>query len=67
MDERAFELAGEAEENQRQQAVANRVQYYGVSALECGECGDEIPEKRRIAIPGCRLCVDCQQLLEPRR
>ncbi|MDP3848608.1 MAG: TraR/DksA C4-type zinc finger protein [Pseudomonas sp.] len=66
MDERAFDLAGEAEEKQRQQGVANRVQYCGVSALECGECGEGIPEKRRLAIPGCQLCVDCQQLRERR-
>lgn len=36
----------------------------GESAKECAECGDEIPEKRRQAMPGCRLCVDCQQARE---
>lgn len=30
----------------------------------CLECGDEIPAKRREALPGCPTCVDCQQLLE---
>jgi phage/conjugal plasmid C-4 type zinc finger TraR family protein len=32
----------------------------GVSALECVECGDEIPEKRRAALPGVTTCVACQ-------
>jgi phage/conjugal plasmid C-4 type zinc finger TraR family protein len=27
---------------------------------ECVECGDEIPEKRRLAMPGARTCVACQ-------
>lgn len=33
----------------------------GESLTECAECGEEIPEKRRIAIPGVKLCIDCQQ------
>ena len=33
----------------------------GESLMECAECGEEIPEKRRAAIPGVKLCVDCQQ------
>jgi len=34
------------------------------SALICEECGEEIPEGRRKAQPGCRFCVDCQDQLE---
>ncbi|MDO6585757.1 DksA/TraR family C4-type zinc finger protein [Salipiger sp. 1_MG-2023] len=33
----------------------------GESLMECAECGEEIPEKRRVAIPGVKLCIDCQQ------
>ena len=33
----------------------------GPSLTHCAECGDEIPEGRRQAIPGVRLCVQCQQ------
>lgn len=33
----------------------------GESALDCDECGEPIPQARRDAIPGVRLCVDCQQ------
>ena len=32
----------------------------GESIRECGECGAEIPEARRLAMPGVRLCVRCQ-------
>ncbi|KUF12227.1 DksA/TraR family C4-type zinc finger protein [Pseudoponticoccus marisrubri] len=31
----------------------------GESLRDCAECGEEIPEKRRLAIPGVKLCVDC--------
>jgi phage/conjugal plasmid C-4 type zinc finger TraR family protein len=33
----------------------------------CEDCGEEIPEKRRRAVPGCRRCIDCQEKLENRR
>lgn len=33
----------------------------GKSLRECVECGDTIPEARRKAVPGVRLCVACQQ------
>ena len=29
------------------------------SATECDECGDAIPERRREAVPGVRLCIEC--------
>lgn len=33
----------------------------GESLKECEECGEPIPEARRKAIAGVRLCVNCQQ------
>jgi phage/conjugal plasmid C-4 type zinc finger TraR family protein len=33
----------------------------GESLSECEECGADIPEPRRRAVPGVRLCVDCQE------
>lgn len=36
------------------------------SAFECDECSDEIPAARRVAIPGVRLCVYCQEDKERR-
>lgn len=32
----------------------------GESLAECAECGEEIPLARREAIPGVKLCIDCQ-------
>lgn len=32
----------------------------GPGLTHCAECGSEIPEARRSAIPGVRLCVSCQ-------
>ena len=34
------------------------------SLEECEDCGDEIPEARRNAIPGVRLCVFCKEKQE---
>ena len=34
------------------------------SLTECTECWDEIPHKRRIAVPGCTRCLECQQEFE---
>ena len=33
----------------------------GESALECEDCDAPIPEGRRRAVPGARLCVGCQE------
>ena len=32
----------------------------GESAEFCVVCGDDIPERRRVALPGTRTCVACQ-------
>jgi phage/conjugal plasmid C-4 type zinc finger TraR family protein len=36
----------------------------GDSLTHCEECGREIPEARRAAVPGVRLCIQCQTELE---
>ncbi len=33
----------------------------GESLSHCAECEEPIPEARRNAVPGVRLCIDCQQ------
>ena len=33
----------------------------GASLHECEECGSAIPEPRRKAVPGVRMCVSCQE------
>ena len=32
----------------------------GESLDHCAECGEDIPEARRKALPGVKLCIDCQ-------
>ena len=36
----------------------------GPSASRCLDCGEVIPETRRLAVPGCVRCVDCQTAVE---
>lgn len=36
----------------------------GVSAFECEDCGEAIPETRRAQVMGCTRCVDCQSDFE---
>lgn len=36
----------------------------GPSRTTCEECGEAIPEARRTALPGVRLCVPCQESLD---
>ncbi|MFC4672034.1 DksA/TraR family C4-type zinc finger protein [Seohaeicola nanhaiensis] len=33
----------------------------GDSLTHCAECEEPIPEARRTALPGVKLCLDCQQ------
>jgi len=58
-----FDRATEAEEAYREAAIARARaarQSDQESLDECEDCGDPIPEARRLAVPGCRCCVDCQ-------
>jgi len=36
----------------------------GASEFFCLSCGEEIPEKRRRALPGVSLCVTCKEISE---
>ncbi len=36
----------------------------GESLSHCAECGEEIPEARRVAMPGVQLCLACQQVID---
>jgi phage/conjugal plasmid C-4 type zinc finger TraR family protein len=33
----------------------------GESFTNCAECDETIPEARRRAVPGVKLCIDCQR------
>lgn len=36
----------------------------GPGDSHCRECGEDIPEARRRALPGARTCIDCQAALD---
>jgi phage/conjugal plasmid C-4 type zinc finger TraR family protein len=41
--------------------VKSRLPQQGPAATHCTNCGKEIPEARRAALPGVKLCVPCQE------
>ena len=43
---------------------SNLVSGAGASAEVCDECGEQIPQARRLALPGVKYCVTCQAELE---
>lgn len=47
-----------AEELERLKARSTLV---GKSLTHCAECEEPIPEARRAAIPGVKLCIDCMR------
>lgn len=57
----AQEIAMDTVDNGIQAAREALRSSYGTASLtHCMECGDEIPEGRRKAVPGVRYCVHCQ-------
>ena len=38
----------------------------GESRTHCAECEEPIPEARRRAVPGVKLCIDCQEARDAR-
>lgn len=60
-----IDQAQQQEQWLRDQALARtRPAQAGPSASHCESCDASIPEPRRQAVPGVRLCVDCQHLKE---
>jgi phage/conjugal plasmid C-4 type zinc finger TraR family protein len=64
-----IDRAQEIDERIRESREAARLakQPRGESYTHCLECGREIPEERRLAVPGVELCVPCQEETERRR
>ena len=57
-----IDTAAEIEELQRNAALsAHRINRNAVSAEHCVDCDDNIPELRRVKVPGCQRCASCQQ------
>jgi phage/conjugal plasmid C-4 type zinc finger TraR family protein len=63
------DIAATCEANFRADALAARTASAAhggsdLSATECEECGEPIPEARRRAVPGCTRCTECQKEFE---
>lgn len=61
-----IDLAGERIDAEMQARLRVLPTFNTASLLECQDCGEEIPSKRR-AIGGVKRCVDCQNHFEGRR
>lgn len=63
-----IDRAQEREEELRQDALADRARQAqttaGDSATVCAMCGEDIPEARRLAVPGVQTCIECQTDVE---
>jgi phage/conjugal plasmid C-4 type zinc finger TraR family protein len=58
-----------AEALSRQRAANELQQFRSASTpqvVDCVECGNRIPLKRRNAVPGCKRCHPCEQANESR-
>lgn len=64
---KAFDFASDLEESIRASAISQRTIYTGISATECVECAEGIPEGRRVAIPGVTLCAPCKAISDVRK
>lgn len=59
--------ASALEDLQRDAALSmHRINRDAVSAKYCESCGEDIPEPRRVAVPGCKTCAECQGVIELR-
>ncbi|MFC3190784.1 TraR/DksA family transcriptional regulator [Pseudocitrobacter faecalis] len=62
-----IDSAAEIEELQRNFALSKHRRTGNlVSAEYCEACGEDIPEPRRAAVPGCQTCAECQSVIELR-
>ncbi|BBV92623.1 TPA: TraR/DksA family transcriptional regulator [Escherichia coli] len=60
-----IDQANELVEHRLQLAIQkHRIDQNAVSAEHCSECEEDIPKARRVAMPGCKTCASCQEVLE---
>lgn len=65
MSSEIIDQASALEEMMRENAIqAHRLDHSAVSAKHCESCGEDIPEPRRVAVPGCKTCASCQEVIE---
>lgn len=67
-----LDVAAEYTQERTDATVAAQVAEYRqacarISRYDCAECGDEIPEGRRAAVPGVQNCVACAQRADIRK
>lgn len=65
-----YDQAQETEQRQREEALAAQAaasRVLGPSLTHCDDCGQAIPQDRRLAAPGCTRCVTCQSRQEKPR
>ena len=67
MDENQYEQVEKLQQAQIEAGISRIQRYEGESLSECAECGDEIPEGRRVAVPGVQHCVACAQRADIRK
>ncbi|WP_157470088.1 TraR/DksA C4-type zinc finger protein [Desulfobulbus elongatus] len=67
MDEADIACGNQECLNRRALAEALAAMPQGEAARECEDCGEEIPEDRRRAAPGCTRRIRCQQAFERQR
>lgn len=61
----AIDQANDLAQREIDNILAKRQKVFvGESAINCFECGELIPEKRRKLLAGCKFCVDCQEVRE---
>ena len=51
----------EASVNDELARLQSRAKPVGESLTHCAECEEEIPQARRDAVPGVKLCIDCME------
>lgn len=68
MPSEIIDQANELAQQRLDQAIqAHRINHNAVSAEHCEECGEDIPQARRVAVPGCQTCAECQGIIELKR
>ena len=58
------DLAGDRIEIEMGRLLAAFQPATGESLTECEACGNDIPEARQKAVPGCTLCIACAEVRE---
>lgn len=61
-----IDRANDQAQEELERNLAKAARFDKPSLLECLECGEDIPERRR-SLGGVTHCIDCQSIIERRR